>query len=490
MEEGSLLRQRKEKAKRLREEGIELFPRDFKVDLTSEEIHHRYGGLSEEELRECQDILSCAGRILSVRDFGRAVFSHIQDRKGRIQLYFRRDVLGEEAFRLYKRLDIGDFIGVRGRPFRTRTGELTLEVREFKLLAKSFRPLPEKWHGLRDVELRYRQRYLDLIVNPQVKETFRKRSEIIRAMREFLQKRDFLEVETPMMQPIPGGAAARPFKTYHNALDMELYLRIAPELYLKRLVVGGMERVFELNRNFRNEGLSSLHNPEFTMLEFYQAYSTYEDLMSLTEEMITELLLRVNGSLRLTYQGTELDFTPPWRRVTMREALLQKGVDPAVLKERDAAMRWAEDKGMEVEEGWTHGEVLTAIFEEVVEPSLIQPTFVTEYPVEVSPLARRKDDDPAVTERFELFIMGREIANGFTELNDPEDQRERFIEQLKKRGKEEEGAFLDEDFLLALEYGMPPTAGEGIGVDRLVMILTDSPSIRDVILFPQMRKKE
>ncbi|HEX9949378.1 MAG TPA: lysine--tRNA ligase, partial [Thermodesulfobacteriota bacterium] len=392
---------------------------------------------------------------------------------------------------LFKRLDAGDFVGVRGRPFRTKTGELTIEVSFIQLLAKSFRPLPEKWHGLTDVETRYRQRYLDLIVNPQVKETFYKRNEIIQGIKGFLLQRDFLEVETPMMQPIPGGATARPFKTHHNTLDMDLYLRIAPELYLKRLVIGGMERVFELNRNFRNEGVSTQHNPEFTMLEFYQAYSTYEDLMALIEEMISAVARTVCGSYKITYQGTALDLTPPWPRLTLKQALKQYGkVDEEAFSDMDAAASRAEEIGVEMNQEQGLAELLVAIFEKIVEPKLIQPTFITEYPVEVSPLARRKASDPTITERFELFIMGREIANGFSELNDPEDQRERFRRQAAQKGAAEDDlSVIDEAFLTALEYGMPPAAGAGIGIDRLVMTLTDSPSIRDVIFFPQMREK-
>ncbi len=486
-EESRILEERKKKALKLREEGVDLYPRDFKPNITSQQLKDRFEGAGEEELKGAGDFC-LAGRIISVRDFGGAVFSHIQDRHGKIQIYVKRDAVGEESFRLFKRLDIGDFIGVVGRPFRTRTGELTVEVHGFKLLCKSLRPLPEKWHGLTDVELRYRQRYLDLIVNPRVREVFRKRSLIIQTIREFLLERDFLEVETPIMQPIPGGARAKPFKTYHNALEMELYLRIAPELYLKRLVVGGLERVFEIGKNFRNEGISSLHNPEFTMLEFYQAYSTYEDLMSLTEEMLYQVALKVNGSPKVVYQGYVIDFTPPWKRVSMREALEDFGLGE-VLVDRQLALKKARELDLEVKGEETLGELTEMLFEKVVQPHLLQPTFVTDYPVEVSPLARRRDDDPQVVERFELFIMGREIANGFTELNDPEDQKMRFIEQLRKRGLEEEEIFIDEDFLVALEYGMPPTAGEGIGIDRLVMLLTDSPSIREVILFPHMRKR-
>jgi len=491
MEESEILRQRKEKVKDLREMGVQLFPNDFRAGHTSREIIQRYGDWSAEALQGLEEIFSCAGRIRAIRNFGRAGFAQLQDRTERIQVYLRRDLLGDELFGLSKKLDVGDFLGVRGKLFRTKTGELTIEASFLQLLAKAYRSLPEKWHGLTDVETRYRQRYLDLIVNPKVKETFYKRSEIIQAMKEFLLQRDFLEVETPMMQPIPGGATARPFKTHHNALDMDLYLRIAPELYLKRLVIGGLERVFELNRNFRNEGVSAQHNPEFTMLEFYQSYSTYEDLMIVTEEMIGEVAERVLGSHQLACQGVALDLTPPWPRITLKEALARYGeVEGQVLTEKASAARMARELGLEVGKGALHGELLVEIFDEVVEPKLIQPTFITEYPVEVSPLARRKDADPTVTERFELFIMGREIANGFSELNDPEDQGRRFRDQATKKASEEEDAvFVDEDFLSALEYGMPPAAGEGIGVDRLVMILTDSPSIRDVIFFPQMRGK-
>ncbi len=491
MEESEVLRQWKERIKTLREMGVDLFPNDFRAEYTSEDIIAKYGDRSAEALAALEETVSCAGRIMAVRHFGRAAFIHLQDRKGRIQVYLRQDRLGDKLFDLFKRLDAGDFVGVRGRPFRTKTGELTIEASFIQLLAKSFRPLPEKWHGLTDVETRYRQRYLDLIVNPQVKETFHKRNEIIQGIKGFLLQRDFLEVETPMMQPIPGGATARPFKTHHNALDMDLYLRIAPELYLKRLVIGGMERVFELNRNFRNEGVSSQHNPEFTMLEFYQAYSTYEDLMALIEEMISDVAGKVCESHKITYQGTALDLAPPWPRLTLKQALKQYGkVDEKVFSDTTAASNVAQKSGLEMIKGESHAELLVRIFEQVVEPKLIQPTFITEYPVEVSPLARRKVSDPAVTERFELFIMGREIANGFSELNDPDDQRERFQNQAAQKGAAEDDlSIIDEAFLTALEYGMPPTAGAGIGIDRLVMILTDSPSIRDVIFFPQMREK-
>jgi lysyl-tRNA synthetase class 2 len=491
MEESEVLRQWRERIKSLRAMGIELFPNAFPAEHTSADIIAQYGDQSAEALQALKETFSLAGRIMAIRHFGRAAFVQLQDRKGRIQAYLRQDILGEKPFALFKRLDTGDFVGVRGRLFRTKTGELTIEASLLQLLAKSFRPLPEKWHGLTDVETRYRQRYLDLIVNPGVKETFYKRNEIIQVIKGFLLRRDFLEAETPMMQPIPGGAQARPFKTHHNTLNMDLYLRIAPELYLKRLVIGGVERVFELNRNFRNEGVSSQHNPEFTMLEFYQAYSTYEDLMALIEEMIAEVALKVCGSYKITYQETALDLTPPWPRVTLKQALQQYGaVEAQVLVDTDAAASLAKQLGLEVIKEESHAELLVRIFEQVVEPKLLQPTFITEYPVEVSPLARRKPADPAVTERFELFIMGREIANGFSELNDPDDQRERFRRQAAQKGAQEDDlSIIDEDFLTALEYGMPPAAGAGIGIDRLVMILTDSPSIRDVIFFPQMREK-
>jgi lysyl-tRNA synthetase class 2 len=501
VEESEFLRQRKEQIRTLREKGVELFPNDFRGEDTSSTISERYGDWSAEALKDLEETFSCAGRIMAIRDFGRAAFIHLQDRTGRIQVYLRHDILGEEIFGLFKRLDAGDFVGVRGRLFRTKTGELTIEASFLQLLAKSFRPLPEKWHGLIDVEARYRQRYLDLIVNPKVKETFYKRNEIIQGLKAFLLQQDFLEVETPMMQPIPGGAQARPFKTHHNALGMDLYLRIAPELYLKRLVIGGLERVFELNRNFRNEGVSSQHNPEFTMLEFYQAYSTYEDLMTLIEEMISGICRTVCGSYKSTYQGTELDFTAPWPRLTLKEALIKYEV--LSRKELEALiqsgsklvqlcyeLRIMERFDLDIQAVSSPGEFLVMLFEKTVEPKLIQPTFITEYPVEVSPLARRKGADPTVTERFELFIMGREIANGFSELNDPEDQRERFRKQAAQKGAAENDlSVIDEDFLTALEYGMPPAAGAGIGIDRLVMILTDSPSIRDVIFFPQMKEK-
>ena len=491
-EKDALFEQRLKKLSELREQGINPFPNDFRVTHTTSEIRERFKDYTPEDLKKVEDIFSLAGRIMAIRSFGKASFIHIQDRKGRIQAYIRKDTIGEEGFQLFEKMDIGDFIGVTGKVFITRTGELTIEAKAIRLLSKSLRPLPEKWHGLSDVEIRFRQRYLDLIVNPKVKETFLKRVQIIKLLRDFLTERDFLEVETPMMQPLPGGALAKPFRTHHNALDMDLYLRIAPELYLKRLVVGGWERVFEINRNFRNEGISTQHNPEFTMLEFYGAYFTYRDLMDLTEEMICFVAQEIQGGLKFQYQEHELDFTPPWKRISMKDAILEYGkVDPDVIKDRASSFTCAKELGIDVPKEMNHGVILQEIFCAVVEPHLIQPTFVTDYPVEISPLSRRSDDHPEVTERFELYIAGREIANAFSELNDPLDQRERFVRQMEQKSVQEEGLFhtMDEDFLRALEHGMPPAAGEGIGIDRLVMIMTDSPSIREVILFPLLRSE-
>ncbi|NWF92549.1 MAG: lysine--tRNA ligase [Syntrophaceae bacterium] len=493
MDEGSeLIQQRIRKLEKLRREGRDPFPNNFKVTHTSKDLHDAFGSMSEEELRSVQETFSIAGRILAIRSFGKAGFVQVQDQKGRIQAYFQKDVVGEQSFQLFKTVDIGDFLGLEGRIFRTKTGELTLQVQNFQLLVKSLRPLPEKWHGLTDVETRYRHRYLDLIANPRVKEVFLTRVRAIQMIRDFFTRRGFMEVETPMLHPIPGGATARPFKTYHNALDMELYLRVAPELFLKRLVIGGLERIFEINRCFRNEGISTQHNPEFTMLEFYQSYATYEDMMAMTEELFCSMVKEIIGGLRLTYGGKEIDFTPPWRRIGFRESLLQSGrFDPDILRDRSKAIDAARELGLELKRGTSHGRVLADLFKEVVEPGLIQPTFVTHYPTEVSPLSRQNGDDPEVVDRFELFIAGREIANGFSELNDPIEQRERFLKQLSERGEEADLVLrLDEDFLRALEFGMPPTAGEGIGIDRWVMLLTDSPSIRDVIFFPLLRMEK
>jgi len=400
----------------------------------------------------------------------------------------KRDLIGKEEYKLFKKMDIGDFVGVRGTVFCTNTGELTIMAQELRILSKSLRPLPEKWHGLRDVEIRYRQRYVDLIVNDSVREVFIKRSKIIQKIQSFMRVHGFIEVETPMMQPIPGGATARPFKTFHNALGIDLYLRIAPELYLKRLLVGGLERVFEINRNFRNEGISFQHNPEFTMLEFYQAYATYEDLIPFTEEMVCSIAQELNGSLKLTHQGKEIDLNRPWPRYSLKEALvIFGGLDSTEVEDETKLRTRAESLGVTAA-GQDSGKVITKLFDVLVEPKLEQPTFITHYPLDVSPLSRRNQVDPSLVDRFELFIAGYEIANGFSELNDPVDQKERFLQQVEARkAGDEEAHFMDEDYIRALEYGMPPAAGEGVGIDRLVMLFTDLPSIREVILFPHLR---
>jgi lysyl-tRNA synthetase class 2 len=491
-ETSDLIQQRIKKLEALRKDGIDPYPNDFAVTHTSRDLHETFDSLSDEELKSVGETFCLAGRIVAIRDFGKASFIQIQDRKGRIQAYFQRDIVGDAAFQLFKTFDIGDFIGFEGKIFRTKTRELTLQVQRFRLLVKSLRPLPEKWHGLTDIEARYRQRYLDLIANPKVKEIFLTRIKSIQRIRDFFAQRDFMEVETPMLHPIPGGATAKPFKTHHNALDMELYMRVAPELFLKRLVIGGLERVFEINRCFRNEGISTQHNPEFTMLEFYQSYATYEEMMKMTEELLCSMVKEIHGGLRLTYQGTEIDFTPPWKRVLYKEALLEYGkVAPDVVRETSRAIELAKSLGLELKRGTSRGKVLDDLFKALVEPHLVQPTFVTHYPTEVSPLSRRNGSDPEVVDRFELFVAGREIANGFSELNDPVDQRERFVRQLKERADEADAILtLDEDFLRALEFGMPPTAGEGIGIDRWIMLLTDAPSIRDVIFFPLLRMEK
>ncbi|NWG04249.1 MAG: lysine--tRNA ligase [Syntrophaceae bacterium] len=491
-ETSDLTQQRIRKLESLRREGIDPYPNDFKVTHASKDLHEAYGSLSDEELKSVGETFCLAGRIMAIRNFGKASFIQVQDRKGRIQAYLQKDIIGESAFQFFKTFDIGDFIGLEGKIFRTKTHELTLQVQSFRLLVKTLRPLPEKWHGLTDVEARYRQRYLDLIVNPRVKEIFLTRIKVIQKIRDFFTQRDFIEVETPMLHPIPGGATAKPFKTRHNALDMELYMRIAPELFLKRLVIGGFERVFEINRCFRNEGVSTQHNPEFTMLEFYQSYATYEEMMKMTEELLCSMVKEIHAGLCLTYQGKELDFTPPWKRISFKESLLEYGrVDHSVLKEPSKAIELAEKLGLELKKGTSHARVLADLFKEKVEPLLLQPTYITHYPTEVSPLSRRNGKDPEVVDRFELFIAGREIANGFSELNDPIDQRERLIQQLKEREDEADLSLtLDEDFLRAIEFGMPPTAGEGIGIDRWVMLLTDAPSIREVILFPLLRMEK
>lgn len=488
-EENQTLTQRREKAESLAALGVNLYSNGFKPANAIKELLPKGEGLGPQEKEDGEPLYSVAGRIMAMRKFGKAAFCTITDKSGQIQIYIKKDIVGDEIFETFKKWDIGDIVGIEGSLFKTKVGELSVQARSIVMISKSLRPLPDKWHGLSDVETRYRQRYVDLIVTPTSRETFKKRVEIIRLVREYLNAQDFMEVETPMMQPVPGGATAKPFKTYHNALSMELYLRVAPELYLKRLLVGGFERVFEINRNFRNEGLSTRHNPEFTMLEFYQAYATYEDLIELTEDMISSICEKVNGSMKITYQGTEVDLSPPWTRLTMDEALIQvAGIDAELLKDGDKVIALAKEKGIKLEAQSGPGKAKTELFELLVEEKLINPTFITQYPTEISPLARRNEENPEVTDRFELFITGRELANAFSELNDPIDQLQRFEKQIADRGDDDEiHPELDRDYIRALEYGMPSAAGEGIGIDRLVMLLTDAPSIRDVILFPHLK---
>ena len=486
-----LIQQRFKKLEEIGAMGVRPYAGRCDVSASAKELLERYRDVPKEDLEKERVTVTVAGRIMALRSFGKACFSHIQDRSDRIQLYFQKNTLGEERFALFKKLDMGDFIHVKGFLFRTRTNELTIDVEEFTLLSKSLRPLPEKWHGLTDVEIRYRQRYVDLIVNPEVKQVFVLRTRIVQAIRSFLGSRGFLEVETPMMQSIPGGATARPFRTHHNALDMDLYLRIAPELYLKRLLVGGFERVFEINRNFRNEGISTRHNPEFTMLEFYQAYADYRDLIRMTEEMISGVAQEVLGRMEVEYEGHTISLRPPWKKISFRDALREAGVPEDVITNPDKARAHALKLGATLKGGEPLGKLLNELFEALVEPNLVQPTFIMDYPTDISPLSKRREDDPDSVERFELFVAGRELANAFSELNDPVDQKQRFLKQVTEReAGDEEAHQMDEDFIRALEYGMPPAAGEGIGIDRLVMLLTGSNSIRDVILFPQMKKEK
>lgn len=482
-----LMRVRREKLSEMRSKGLEPYGGRFERTHSARFIVDNYLALENKPV-------TIAGRIMSKRGMGKASFAHIQDVTGQVQIYIRLNDIGEKTYDLFGKLDIGDIIGAHGNVFKTRMGEITVSVTKLSLLSKSLRPLPEKWHGLRDVELRYRQRYVDLIVNPEVMEVFETRSRIVRAFRNFLDGRGFLEVETPMMQTIPGGAAARPFVTHHNALDINLFMRIAPELYLKRLLVGGFEKVYEINRNFRNEGISTKHNPEFTMLELYEAYADYNDMMDITEELISSVAAEVLGTTMFDYQGTEINLAPKWARLPMLEAVKQhSGIDFSLIKtagEAHLAVKQAK-LGIELEASDSRGSILNKVFEEVVEPKLIQPTFITDYPVEISPLAKRKAEDPDLTDRFELFIYGREMANAFSELNDPIDQKGRFVNQAEKRcAGDEEAHMMDEDYINALEYGMPPAGGLGIGIDRLVMLLTNSYSIRDVILFPLMKPRD
>ncbi len=488
-DEAGQIAERRAKLEKSREQGV-AFPNDFRRDALAQTLHERFNHLDNASLEASPASVCIAGRMMSRRVMGKAAFAHVQDMSGRVQLYIVRDAIGTEAYDTFKHFDIGDVLGATGTVFRTKTGELSVKVTALRLLTKALRPLPEKFHGLTDQETRYRQRYLDLITNDDTRQVFRIRSATVAFIRAYLIARGYLEVETPMMQAIPGGALAKPFVTHHNALDMQLFLRIAPELYLKRLVVGGFEKVFEINRNFRNEGLSTRHNPEFTMLEFYEAYADYRDMMDLTEDMLRGLAQSVLGSTRVPYQGEEYDFGRPFERFTMRESILHFNPDitAADLDNLDRARSTAKRHGIEPAPADGLGKIQTAIFEKTVEHRLRHPTFITAYPTEVSPLARRNDIDPFVTDRFELMVGGREIANGFSELNDPEDQAERFRAQADaKSSGDDEAMHYDADYIRALEHGLPPTAGEGIGIDRLVMLLTDSPSIRDVILFPHMR---
>ncbi len=488
----ALLTARRDKLTKLRELEINPFANDFKVVHTANEVHEKYVDATAEELKTVTDRYTVAGRLMAIRSFGNAAFAVLKDRTARIQIFVQKKQIGPDAFKIFKSMDVGDIVGTSGTPVRTKTGELTLNVDEIRLLTKNLRPLPEKWHGLTDTEIRYRQRYLDLVVNDGVTEVFRKRARIVQLIREYLSGMDFLEVETPMLHSLAGGATARPFVTHHNTLDMDLFLRIAPELYLKRLLVGGMERVFEINRNFRNEGFSIKHNPEFTMLEFYWAYATFEDLMTLTEDMISGIAKEICGDTTVTYQGQAINYAAPWDRLTPTEAIVKySDISLDDLAERSRMETVAGKLGIENIDRMPDGKLLMEIYEEVAEGKIIQPTFVVDFPIEVSPLARKKESDPTLTDRFELIVAGREIANAFSELNDPIDQRERFEMQIEAReAGDDEAHVMDTDYIRALEYGMPPAAGEGIGIDRLVMLLTDSASIRDVILFPQLRKEQ
>jgi len=488
-DENKLIAQRREKLNSLREGGI-AFPNDFRRNVLSGELHAEYDEKDDAFFEKEPRRVAIAGRMMAKRVMGKASFAQLQDMSGRIQIFVQRDTLPEGVYQQFKAYDVGDIVGAEGELFKTRTGELTVKVDSIRLLTKSLRPLPEKFHGLTDQEIRYRQRYVDLIMNEPVRETFRIRTRIVNYIRQYLEGLGFLEVETPMMQAIPGGAAARPFATHHHALDMQLFLRIAPELYLKRLVVGGFERVFEINRNFRNEGLSTRHNPEFTMLEFYEAYATYHDLMDHTEELLRGMAMEIKGATIIEYQGDRYDFGSPFTRMSVKESILHYNPDleEAQLDDPESARKVAEGLGIPLKDSYGLGKVQIEIFEKTVEHRLMNPTFITAYPTEVSPLARRNDEDPFVTDRFEFFVGGREIANGFSELNDYEDQADRFRQQVEdKEAGDEEAMHFDADYIRALEHGLPPTAGEGIGIDRLVMFFTDSPSIRDVLLFPHMR---
>lgn len=492
VDENKIIAERRAKLATLREDG-HSYPNTFRREDHAEDLQAKYSELTKEELAEAEPVrVKIAGRMMLRRIMGKASFATLQDQTGRIQVYVTRDELPEGFYNTqFKKWDLGDIVGVEGYLFKTNTGELSIHVEHIELVTKSIRPLPDKFHGLQDQEMRYRQRYVDLIVNQDSRETFMLRSKIVQHVRNFLIRKEFMEVETPMMHVIPGGATAKPFNTHHNALDMPLYLRIAPELYLKRLVVGGFERVFEINRSFRNEGLSTRHNPEFTMVEFYASYTDYHQLMDYTEELLKELAELAVGSTKVPYQGQEFDFGKPFARLSMKDAIMQYNPEITAdqLETLEAATALAQSLKIHIKEGFGLGKVITEIFEETVEEKLMDPTFITEYPAEVSPLARRNDENPFITDRFELFIGGRELANGFNELNDAEDQAERFKSQVAaKDAGDDEAMHYDEDYITALEHGMPPTAGEGIGIDRLVMLFTDSASIRDVLLFPHMRQ--
>lgn len=485
------MRVRREKLAQYRELGLDPFGGKFPRTHSAQELQEQYDAFSKEELEGKEDKVTIAGRIMTKRGKGKAGFAHVQDASGQIQLYVRKDEIGEEAYDIFKTIDLGDIVGVTGTMFKTNVGELSVKATSFELLSKSLRPLPEKYHGLQDIEQRYRQRYLDLITNVESKETFILRSRIIQEMRSYLNEQGFLEVETPMLHGIPGGAAARPFETHHNALDIPLYMRIAIELHLKRLIVGGMEKVYEIGRVFRNEGVSTRHNPEFTMIELYEAYADYEDIMALTENMVAHIAKKVLGTTTIAYGDQEINLEPKWTRLHMVDAVKEyTGVDFWQKMSDEDARQLAKEHQIQITESMTYGHIVNEFFEQVVEEKLTQPTFIYGHPVEISPLAKKNKEDERFTDRFELFIVGREHANAFTELNDPIDQRQRFEAQVAERAQgNDEAHLMDEDFLEALEYGMPPTGGLGIGIDRLVMLLTNSPSIRDVLLFPQMRNR-
>ena len=478
------MQNRIDKMHKIEEHGWRPFGHRFEWTHRSADVKEQFEALAEAEAE-----VKLAGRVMAIRGHGKTCFMDMQDKTGRMQLYVRKDVLGEEDYSLVKMMDIGDTIGVTGIPFRTHMGEISIKVVKMEMLSKSLRPLPEKWHGLKDIETRYRQRYVDLIVNPEVRDTFVKRSQIIRSVREVLDSHDFLEVETPILNTIAGGAAARPFISYHNALDMQVYMRIAPELYLKRLIVGGMDRVYELGRVFRNEGIDNRHNPEFTSVEIYQAFADYRDMMDLTEEVVVKTALKVLGTTKITYEGVEIELASPWKRISMIDAVKEySGKDFTNVTDLEEARAIAKELNVAIEPTFGIGKIINACFEEYVEDKLIQPTFITGHPKEISPLAKSNSDNPEITDRFEAYIYGREICNGFTELNDPIDQRERFLKQVEERANgDEEANMMDEDFVNALEYGLPPTGGLGIGIDRLVMFLTDSSTIRDVLFFPTMK---